>query len=88
MIEGTVTNGMIILDGGTQLPEGARVLIELADPDDLAPPSERYDREKELAILREAVEDVRAGRTRPLDEVMTEIAIRHNLPTRKEKRER
>jgi hypothetical protein len=61
-LEGTVVNGMIVLDGGAQLPEGVRVQVEVADPDDLAPPPEPHDREKELAILREALEDVRAGR--------------------------
>lgn len=80
MLEGIVTNGVIVLDNGTQLPEGARVLIELADPDDLAPPTEPYDREKELAILREAVEDTRAGRGTPAREFLKRIAITHNLP--------
>jgi hypothetical protein len=78
-LEGTVVNGVIVLDGGAQLPEGERVRIEVVD-DDLAPPPEPYDREKELAILREALEDVKAGRTRPFEEVMAEIAARYNLP--------
>lgn len=34
--------------------------VELTDDDDLAPP-EPYDREKELANLRQALEDVKAG---------------------------
>ncbi len=50
-IEGTVVNGTIVLDGAVQLPEGARVQVEVSDPDDLAPPLEPYDREKNLAIL-------------------------------------
>jgi hypothetical protein len=78
-LEGTVVNGVIVLDGGARLPEGERVRIELAD-DDVAPPPEPYDREKELAILREALEDVKAGRSRPFEEVMAEIAARYNLP--------
>jgi hypothetical protein len=80
MLEGTVVNGVVVLDGGAQFPEGARVLVELADADDLAPPLEPYDREKELAILRESIEDMKAGRTRPFEEVMAEIAARYNLP--------
>jgi hypothetical protein len=28
-LEGTVTNGAIVLDGGPSLPEGARVKVEL-----------------------------------------------------------
>ena len=83
-LEGTVVNGVIVLNTGAQLPEGAKVLVELADGDDLAPPPENYGREKELAILRESLEDARAGRTRPFEEVMAEIAIRHNLPQQQE----
>jgi hypothetical protein len=79
-LEGTVVNGAIVLDGGVQLPEGARVRIELADPDDLAPPLEPYDREKELAILRESLEDVRAGRTMPFEEFMAKLAEEYQLP--------
>jgi hypothetical protein len=79
-LEGTVVNGMIVLDGGAQLPEGARVRVEVADPDDLAPPQEPYDREKEVAILREALEDVRAGRGMPFEEFMARLAAEYNLP--------
>jgi hypothetical protein len=78
-LEGTVVNGVIVPDAKTQLPEGARVWIELADDDNLFPPPEPYDREKELAILRESIEDMKAGRTRPFEEVMAEIAARHTL---------
>ncbi len=38
-LEGTVVNGVIVLDGGARLPEGERVRVEVADPDDLAPPA-------------------------------------------------
>jgi hypothetical protein len=79
-LEGTVVNGAIVLDGGAQLPDGVRVRVELTDPDDLAPPPEPYDREKELAILREALEDVKAGRGVPAREFMKELAVKYNLP--------
>jgi hypothetical protein len=79
-LEGTVMNGVVVLDDGAQLPEGVRVQVEVADPDDLAPAAEPYDREKELAILRESLEDAKAGRTRPFEEVMAEMAARYNLP--------
>jgi hypothetical protein len=79
-VEGTIVNGVIILDGGLQLPEGARVRIKLADSDDVAPPAEPFDRNKELAILRQSSQDASAGRTRAFEDVMAEIAARHNLP--------
>jgi len=77
---GTVVNGVVVLDGGAKLPEGARVQVELADPDELAPPPEPYDREKELAILRESLEDVRAGRVMPFEEFMANLAAEYKLP--------
>lgn len=79
-LEGTVVNGLIVLDGGTQLPEGERVRVEVTDPDELAPPLESYDRHKELAILRESLEDARAGRGVPAREFLKELAVEHNLP--------
>jgi hypothetical protein len=80
-LEGTVVNGMIVLDTGAQLPEGTRVRVELADEDDdLFPPPEPYDRDKELAILHEALEDVRAGRGMPFEEFMANLAAEYNLP--------
>jgi hypothetical protein len=78
--EGTIINGVIILDGGAKLPEGTRVLVEVADPDDLAPPAEPYDRDKELAILRESLDDVRAGRGTPAREFLKQLATEYNLP--------
>jgi hypothetical protein len=74
-----VVNGVIVLDGGVQLPEGERVRVEVSHPDDLAPPLEPYDREKELAILREALEDVKAGRGMPFEDFMAELAAELNL---------
>lgn len=78
-LEGTIVNGMIVLDGGAKLPEGIRVRVEVTDPDDLAPPQESPDRDRELAILRESLEEAKAGRTRPFEEVMAEVAVRYNL---------
>jgi hypothetical protein len=80
-LEGTVINGAIVLDPGARFPEGARVRVELAeDDDDHFPPPEPYDREKELAILRESLEDVKAGRTTPFEEFMADLAKKYNLP--------
>ena len=79
-LEGTVVNGVIVLEAGTQLPEGARVRVELADDDDLFPPPEPYDREKELAILRQSLEDVKAGRGMEAREFLKKLAEELNLP--------
>ncbi len=82
MLEGTVVNGVIVLEGGVKLPEGARVRIEVEDddPDDLGPPPEPYDREKELAILRESIEDMKAGRTIDARQALADIAREYGLP--------
>jgi hypothetical protein len=78
-VSGTVVNGVIVLEGNTQLPEGARVWVELDEDEDIGPPPEPYDREKELAILREAIVDPDPGMT--LDECMEALARKHNLPS-------
>ena len=80
---GTVVNGAIVLDDSACLPDGYRVRVELEDEldgDDIGAPPEPYDRETHLALLREGLEDVKAGRTRPFDEAMAEIALKYNLP--------
>lgn len=79
-LEGTVVNGVIVLDDAARLPDGVRVRVELVDADDLAPPAESADREQELAALRESLADARAGHTRPARDVLKEIAARHGLP--------
>jgi hypothetical protein len=79
-LEGTVEKGLIVLDGEVQLPEGARVQVEVADPDDLAPPPETYDRAKELAILQEALADVQAGQGTPAREFLKKLAMENSLP--------
>ena len=79
-LEGIVLNGVIVLDRGAQLPEGARVRVEVADGDDGGPAPEPYDREKELSILRESLDDVRAGRGVPFGEFMAQLAAEYKLP--------
>lgn len=92
-LTGTVRNGAVILDPGTQLPEGARVELRLVDEDDFDwdeteaaflpadHPMALYDRETELAILRESIAEAKAGYPgRPLDEVMKELAAKYKLP--------
>ena len=79
-LEGTVVNGVIVLDGGARLPEGERVRVGVTDPDDLAPPSEPYDREQGLAVLRASLADVRAGRGTPAREFLKDLATKYSLP--------
>jgi hypothetical protein len=83
-LEGTVVNGVIVLNGGAALPEGARVRIELEVDDDLGnlplPPPTAETYEEHLANLRQSIQDTKDGRGRPLEEVMAEIAKEFNLP--------
>lgn len=95
-LEGTVVNGAVVPDGGVRLPEGARVRLEvvedpaedeltdLPDPagENLPPdhPMAPYDLETELAILRQSIEDVKAGRGMPLEQFEAEFAKEFNLP--------
>jgi hypothetical protein len=79
-LQGTVVNGTIVLDGSPALPEGARVRVELADPLPADHPLAPYNRETELNLLRESIEDAKAGRGQPASEVMAEIAKEFDLP--------
>ena len=93
VIEGTVVAGRVVPDNGEHLPEGARVRLELLDelddegpslyPDYTVPddhPHAPYNREREVAILRESIEAMKAGeKGRPLREVMEEISRKHGL---------
>ena len=81
ILEGTVVNGAIVLDGGANLPEGARVQVKLPkDSAESHPPTEPYDRDKELTILREALEEVKAGQGMSFEEFMSGLAAEFKLP--------
>jgi hypothetical protein len=54
--------------------------MAMSDPDDLAPPPEQYDREQELASLRESLEDSQAGRTVPARQALADLAHKYSLP--------
>ena len=93
-ITGTVVNGAVVPDGGAKLLEGARMVMAPADEvdfedwpefaDESFPPDHPmapYNREVEIAILRESIAEVEAGYPgRPFEEVMAEIAAKYNLP--------
>jgi len=84
-LEGTVVNGVIVLDGAPQLPEGARVRIEFSHDDDtwddLAPPPTTETYEEHLAILRQSIAESKAGIGGvEARQFLKELAIKHNLP--------
>lgn len=81
-LEGTVMNGVIVPDdGAAALPEGSRVRIELEEVYEYPHPLAPYDREKELALLRQAIAEVRSGVPMiPLDEAFDKIRAELNLP--------
>jgi len=62
-VEGTVVNGMVVLDTGASLPEGSRVRVALSDDDDLAVelPHATETYQEHLAILRQSITDAKAG---------------------------
>lgn len=81
-LAGTVTNGVIVPDDGAALPEGSRVRIELEEVYEYPHPLAPYDREKELALLRQAIAEVQSGVPGiPLDEAFAQIRAELNLPT-------
>lgn len=61
LLEGTVVNGHVQLDEPTSLPDGTRVSVEPVEKYEYPHPMAPYDREKELALLRQAYADVQAG---------------------------
>jgi len=79
-IEGTVINGVVVLDGSPQLLEGQRVIVDL-EGDDFGPPPTTETYAEHIASLRQSLADIDAGvKGIPLDEAMEKIAIEFNLP--------
>jgi predicted DNA-binding antitoxin AbrB/MazE fold protein len=79
---GTVVNGVIVPDKGVTLSEGARVRIEPEVTFEYPHPLAPYDREKELALLRERIAEMKEGVVSgiPLREAMAQIRAELNLP--------
>lgn len=82
--EGTIRNGRVELDAPADWPEGTRVLVDAAAPDEVFEyphPLAPYDREKEIALLREVYAEVQAGVPgMPLEQFEAEFAKKHGLP--------
>lgn len=83
-LEATVVNGEIVFDGNPQLPEGARVRIEVLSDDDDTPRNPALEpgtREEELAILQQSIDETRAGVGGVEGrKFLKDLAIKHNLP--------
>ena len=80
-LEGTVVNGLIVPDSDAALPEGSRVRIELEEQFEYPHPLAPYDREKELALLRERIAEMKAGVPGiPVAEAFNRIRAELNLP--------
>ena len=74
-LEGIVVNGSIVVEEGTSLPEGAKVLIDFVEAFPADHPFAPYDRETELAILRDSIEDMEAGRGSDAREFLNQLAL-------------
>ena len=78
---GTVVNGTVVLDGPARPPNGARVDVLLTiDDDDIGAPPDIGPHGNIMLLIREAHEDVLAGRTRPVGEAKKEIRTKLGLP--------
>lgn len=72
-IEGTIIGGRVEFDEPINLPNGTRVRLELAD-ESLHPEPLSYDREQELSILRESLQDARDGRGKDARRFLQDLA--------------
>ncbi len=81
-ITGTVLNGRVEFDQLVMWPDGSKVKLQLDEDEvfEYPHPMAPYDREKEIELIRESVEDMRAGRVIPFEVAMRELAIKHKLP--------
>ena len=69
-LKARVTNGRIVLDEPTDLPEGTVLeLVPGVEVDGLA----EADREKLHAAIRRGLEQGRAGAARPIEEALAEV---------------
>ena len=74
---GTVKNGVIVPDTSARLPDGTRVRFEVEEAVEYPHPRAPYDREKEIALLRERIAEQEAGVPGiPLEEAMAQTLPR------------
>ena len=73
ILEGTVINGVVVLDGSPQLPEGQRVIVDL-DGDDFGPPPTTETYAEHLDLLRKSLAMMDDGeRGRSVEDVFDDI---------------
>ena len=78
-IEGTIINGIIVLDGSPQLPEGKRVIVDL-EGDDFGPLPTTETYAEHLELLRQSLAMMDAGeRGMPLEEFAAELKAEFGL---------
>lgn len=79
-IEGTVINGVIVLDGSPQLPEGKRVIVDLEGDDFGPPPPSTETYAEHLELLRKSLAMMDAGEQgMPLEEFAAELKAEFGL---------
>jgi hypothetical protein len=71
---GTVRNGVIVPDGPPP-PDGTRVHFQVEERFEYPHPMAPYDREKEIALLRESIAKAEEGLSQPIRDVLRCIAI-------------
>jgi len=69
-LKAEVKNGRLVLDEPTSLPKGTVLELSLAEPEDELDPEERAALHQALA---ESWESARAGRLRPVDELLEDL---------------
>lgn len=68
----TVKHGRLVLDEATDLPEGSVVELVPADDDDL----DAEERAALHAAMDRSLDDIEAGRTRPVQAILGELRTR------------
>ena len=78
ILEGTVINGVIVLDGSPALPEGQRVFVDLEEDYEPPPSTETYA--EHLELLRKSLALMDAGEQgMPLEEFAAELKAEFGL---------
>ena len=80
-ISGTIIKGQVHLDCPSELPDGTRVTLRREERYEYPHPMAPYDREKEIALLRESLALMDAGDIgRSVAEVFADIEKSFDYP--------